>query len=47
MVGEAMFRQPTWLEMERQEGVVKEAGRPAPWVVNGAGVRAFMVPMRW
>ena len=37
---------PTWLETERQEGVVRKAGRPALWVVSGAGVRAFMVPKR-
>ena len=26
----AMTRQFTWLEMERQEGVAKKTGRPAP-----------------
>jgi predicted Fe-Mo cluster-binding NifX family protein len=42
-----MTGQPTWLETERQEGVVQEAGRPALGVVSSAGVRAFVVPKRW
>jgi hypothetical protein len=44
-VDKAMFRQPNVVG-DGTTGRCGEAGRPAQWVVSGAGVRVSIVPLR-